>query len=107
MDSNINNQLSLINYILKKYDKNSYFIKDVVNFIKNYNHVSFMIKDFEIDVENTEMVSYILSYLNDSMTDQSIYKLCLDTAIFVSNYTKILDKYSKNYIPKSKILINM
>lgn len=100
-------KLSLISYIISKYDINSNLTKDVINFIKNHENVLYLIRGMEVDGENQDMVNYILSYLNDDITDNDTYSLCLDTAIFISNYSKILDNINQNYTLKPKINIKM
>ena len=101
---NIDSRLSLINYILRKYDRNDKLVNDVINFIKNYQEKKVLIHGLETDGENSEMTNYIALFLNDSMTDENIYNLCLDTIIFVSNYSTILNRTSNNIIQTNKIL---
>ncbi len=103
----MNNRLSLINYILKKYNKDDDVIKGVIDFILDYNNKQSLIRGLEVDGEYNDLSNYILLYLNDQMTDEDIYKLCLDSSIYVSNYSKVLERMNENTVFKPKILINM
>ena len=107
MNNYMDNRLPLINYILKKYDRNDKIVNDIIRFIIDYPKRIDLIKDLEVDSENKEITNYILLYLNDSITDTEVYNLCLDTAIFASNYTTVINRNNQNIIQKSKILINM
>ena len=95
-------KLLLISYISKKYSRKIKLIQDVINFIFNYEDMKYLINNYSID-EPTDLSNYILSYLSDDITDDYVYRLCLDTAIYVNNYDKINQK--DNF--KNKILINM
>jgi len=95
-------KLSLISYISKKYSRKNRIIQDVINFIFNYEDMKYLVDNYVID-EPTDLSNYILSYLSDDITNDYVYRLCLDTAIYVNNYDKINQKDDF----KSKILINM
>ena len=95
-------KLSLISYISKKYSRKNKIIQDVINFIFNYEDMKYLVDNYVID-EPTDLSNYILSYLSDDITSDYVYRLCLDTAIYVNNYDKINQKDDF----KSKILINM
>lgn len=95
-------KLSLISYISKKYSRKNRIIQDVINFIFNYEDMKYLVDNYVID-EPTDLSNYILSYLSDDITSDYVYRLCLDTAIYVNNYDKINQKDDF----KSKILINM
>lgn len=99
-------KLSLIKYILKKYKINNELIKDVVNFILNYEDEKDIINGYDISDEN-ELSSYILSYLNDDIIDDYIYRICLDTATYIDNYDKMNKQNIKINELNRKMLINM
>ena len=99
-------KLSLINYILKKYNYKDQLIKDVINFILDYENKKNLVIGYNISDEN-ELSSYILAYLNDDIIDDYIYRICLDTVAYIDNYNKINKQNIKNNDFKSKILINM
>ena len=90
----MNNKLSLINYVLKYKDDK---VNDIIDFIINYEKVLtyYFLEGLEIDGENKNLTNYILTYLNDDITDSNIYRLCLDLAIFISNYSKVIDRFHK------------
>ena len=109
----MNNKLSLISYILNH--KNCELTDKCVEFIMNYEKIlSFkMLEKYEIDGENIELTNYVLSYLNDEINDNEIYRLCLDLGVFLSNYSILKSKFNEiigynncKYDIKSKILTN-
>ncbi len=98
-------KLSLIHYILKRYDRKNNLINDTINFIISYNDSS-IINNFNIN-ETNQLSNYILSYLNDDITDDYTYRLCLAAATYVDNYDKISKKIDNSNSFKRKILINV